>query len=121
MDAASLPVWAQTGGTIAVAIVAAIVGVFSYLKKQAKEAVESGSTNVLSASFIDSKLLRELIEALREHQEESSRDIKKLLRTTQDLREAVLENTESVIVQTDTSTNMLKFITRLAKITPVNE
>lgn len=119
MDAASLPVWAQTAGTIAIAIIAAVVGVLKYIKTETKPASNSRSGEVLSASFIDSRMMRELIEALREHQEESGRDIKRLLRAVQDLRETLIENNEALIVQTDTSTNMLKFITRLAK-TPIH-
>mgnify|MGYP006977268303 CR=1 FL=1 len=116
MDASSLPVWAQTAGTIAIAIVAAVIGVLRYIKTQPKDTASKDTATVVSASFLDSKLVKELIEALREHQEESGRDIKRILRSVQDLRDAVLENTEALVVQTDTSANMLRFITRLTRL-----
>lgn len=121
MEAAgSLPVWAQGAALIAVALVAAIVGVLKYLKTEAKVDSTPATTNnsVISASFIDSKLLRELIEALREHQDEQGRDAKKSHRLAQDLREAINEMTEAVIVQTDTTMNLVRFINRRNSVAP---
>jgi len=118
MDASSLPVWAQSAGIIAIAIVSAIVGVLKYLKTEAKAdepAAASKSSSVISASFIDSKLMTELIEAMRELQDEQGRDAKKSHRLSQDLREALNELNESIIVQTDTTTNLVRFINREAK------
>lgn len=114
MEPSSLPVWAQAAGLIAVALVAAVVGVLRYLKTEAKAdgVVASSTSSVISASFIDSKLLRELIEALREHQDETGRDAKKTHRLMQDLREATNEMTEALIVQTDTTMNLVRFINR---------
>ena len=68
MSATALPPWAQVAAGIAIALVAAIVGVLKYVKTQETVSPKPGA--VLSASFIDSKLLKELIETLREHQEE---------------------------------------------------
>lgn len=109
MDTGAMPVWAQAASIISIALVAAIVGVFKYLKTEQKpEAATQNS--VISASFMDSKLLRELIEALREHQDEQSRDAKKSHRQSQDLREAINELNESIIVQTDSTMNLIRFI-----------
>ena len=67
MDLSSLPVWAQNASIIGIALVSAVVGVFKYLKTEAKSTTEApGSTaSVVSASFIDSKILKDLIEAIR--------------------------------------------------------
>lgn len=113
MDPSSLPVWAQGIFFTVIAIGTAITAVFGYAKKKEKEEVPTtSSAGVISASFIDSKLLRELIEAMRELQDEQSRDAKKSHRLSQDLREAVIELNESIIVQTDTSMNLVRFIQR---------
>ncbi len=114
MEPSSLPVWAQAAAPIAVALFAAIVGVFKYLKTEVKAepAAVNPSNSVISASFIDSKLMRELVEALRELQDEQGRDSKKSHRLSQDLREAVNELTEALIVQTDSTMNLVRFINR---------
>lgn len=117
MEPATLPVWAQTAGIIAIALVSAIIGVFRYLKTEAKDSLSPGkgdTASVISASFVDSKLLRELIEALRELQDEQSRDAKKSHRVSQDLKEALNELNEAVVLQTDTSMSLIRFITREA-------
>ena len=106
----NLPEWVQIAGMFAIAITAAIVGVFKYLKTQVSGEESKGS--VLSASLIDSKLLRELIGAIRDSQEEQSRDSKKGHRLSQDLREATNELNETMIVQTDATINLVKFINR---------
>lgn len=111
METSSLPVWAQAASMIAIALVAAIAGVFKYLKTDSKpEQQNSGQGSVISASFMESKLLRELVEALREHQDEQGRDAKKSHRLSQDLREAINELNESIIVQTDSTMNLLRFV-----------
>ena len=116
MDAATLPVWAQTAGILAIALVSTIIGVFKYLKTEAKDAITSkgGPASVLSASFTDSKLLKDLIEVLKDLQSDLGRDAKKANRLSQDLREAVNELNESIIVQTDTTMNLVRFINREA-------
>jgi len=119
MDPSTLPVWAQTAGIVALALVSAIIGVFKYLKTEAKEIAAGGpaatsNPSVISASFVDSKLMKELIEAMRDLQDEQGRDAKKSHRLSQDLREAVNELNESVIVQTDTTMNLVRFINREA-------
>lgn len=117
MEPNSLPVWAQAVFYVIIAIGTAGTGVFSYFKKKAKEdeialGSSSSSASVISASFIDSKLLKELIEAMRELQDEQGRDAKKSHRLSQDLKEAVNELNESIIVQTDTTMNLVRFINR---------
>lgn len=113
METSSLPVWAQAALMISISLVAAIVGVIKYLKTEQKTDVGTSSTaSVISASFVDAKLLKELIEALREHQDELGRDSKRNQRLSQDLREAVNELNDSIIVQTDTTLNLVRFLNR---------
>lgn len=106
----NLPDWVQIGAMIAIAITTAVIGVFKYLKTE----IGSGSEKspAISASLIDSKLLKELIETIRDTQEEQSRDAKKTHRLMQDSREAVNELNETMIVQTDATINLVKFINR---------
>lgn len=107
MESSSIPLWAQGAGTIAIAIVAAIIGVFKYLKTQVKPA-ESG----LAATFIDPKLIKDVIQSVRDHEESFSRETKKSIRSEQELRDSIIENTEAMILQTDATTNLLKFINK---------
>lgn len=114
MEPGSLPIWAQGLFYIVVALGAAVTAILGYAKKQQKEDAPTTEASVISASFIDSKLLKELIEAMRELQEDQGRDAKKAHRLSQDLREAVNELNESIIVQTDTTMNLVRFINREA-------
>ncbi len=115
MEPSALPVWAQGLFYVIIAIGTASIGLFKYFKTEAKkDPVATAATNnsVISASFIDSKLLRELIEALRELQDEQGRDSKKSHRLSQDLKEAMNEMTEAIIVQTDSTMNLVRFVNR---------
>ena len=117
MEPSSLPNWAQALFYIVLALGTAYTGIKGYTKKVAKEYIAEeaqSSSAVISASFIDSKLLKELIDALREIQEELGRDNKKSHRLLQDLRESINELNESLIVQTDTTMNLVRFINRQA-------
>lgn len=67
---------------------------------------------VVAASFVDSKLLKELIDALREHQEELARIGLRTTRSQTELREALLESTEASRMQADATLNLLRFINR---------
>jgi hypothetical protein len=126
MDASTLPQWGQVLFYIILAVGTALTGVWSYFNKKDKGDASTtpgssaaSSASVISASFIDSKLLKELIEAMRELQDEQGRDAKKAHRLSQDLREAVNELNESMIVQTDTTMNLVRFINREATKTKV--
>ena len=89
MDVSSLPDWVQIVVMLSIAISAAFVGVYKYLKTETRSDIPDSS--LISASLIDSKLLRELIECIREFHEEQSRDLKKSHRLSQDLREGINE------------------------------
>jgi predicted nucleic acid-binding Zn-ribbon protein len=124
MEPGALPIWAQNAAMLAIAFVAAVLGVYRYLKTEAKTdtAATAVSSSVISASFIDSKLLKELIEAMRELQDEQGRDAKKSHRLSQDLREAVNELNESIIVQTDSTMNLVRFVNRRNRVVdPIEE
>lgn len=97
----------------AVALAAALTGVFSYIKTKvtkSEKTTSEGAGTVVAASFIDSRLLKELIDALREHAEEFARENKKTLRSNQDIREALQECTEALVVNADGILNMMRFI-----------
>lgn len=117
MDPGSLPTWAQAIFYIVIAIGTAGVGLYKYFKTEAKaepSSAVSSSSSVISASFIDSKLLKELIEGMRELQDDLGRDAKKSHRLLQDVKESVNELNESTIVLTDTQMNLVRFINRTA-------
>ncbi len=114
MDA-SIPTWAQQIGVLAVAIMSVIVGVYKYFKAESgkitpKPVDTAANQQVVAASFLDSRLIKELIDTLREHMEEYARENKKLTRSNQDVREAVCELTEATIVNTDSQLNMVRFL-----------
>lgn len=105
---------AQLAGVIAVAVVAAFIGVWNYIKTQAskeKPAV-TDTGQVLAASFLDSRILNELIDTLRSGTEEYSRETKKMNRNRQELIQALEENTDSILANTDATQNMHRFLRR---------
>lgn len=106
---------------IALAIFATsiIVGVIKYVKTEAGKPSEKATEPVgavVAASFVDSKLLRELIDTLREHQEEIARVASRETRSNSELREAIIESTEALRLQTDATLNMIRFITRQSQL-----
>lgn len=114
MESSNLPSWIQEVTIIAVASVSVIVGVWRYIRTEAGKAA-TGKTpentgQIVAASFIESKLLKELIDALREHQEEDARTALRVTRSQNELREALIENTEASRLQADATLNMIRFI-----------
>jgi t-SNARE complex subunit (syntaxin) len=109
---------AQFAALIAVGIVSAFVGIWKYLRTQSDKTVKPATATtdtgaVLAASFIDSRTLRELIDTLRMHMEEYSRETRKMNRNRQELTTALEESTDATLANTDASINMLKFIKRI--------
>jgi hypothetical protein len=106
-------------GILAVGLVSVVIGVWKYVKTEASKVppvkAAEGVNLVVAASFIDSKLLRELIDALRESVEEQSRITLRLTRSQAELREATLESAETAKLQTDAILNMVRFMTRNIK------
>lgn len=110
-----LPGWIQEIGIIATAIVAIFIGICRYAQAQAdhdKEATPPNGSQVVAASFVDSRLLREMIDALREHQEENARIATRVIRSNTELREAIIEASENSKLLCDTQLNLLKFLKR---------
>jgi hypothetical protein len=120
--AASLPSWIENASIFAVAIVSIVAGVYKYIKTEAgktankPEAIPANVSQVVAASFVDSKLLRELIDTLREHAEEDARVAGRVTRSMNELREAIVESNEALKLQTDATLNMLRFINRQGKL-----
>src|SRR5687767_7170541 len=115
----NLPEWAQTASVVAIALVASIVGVFNYLKTQAGKVVEKAvptaanaaeTAAVVAASFTDSRLMRELIDALRLTQEEYAREGLKNRRSNAELKDSVDQMTEAMHTSVDTTLNFLRFV-----------
>lgn len=114
--ASSVPSWAQEAGVFAVASISIVIAIYKYVTTQISKDIkptENVTTGqIVAASFTDSKLLKELIDALREHSEEDARVALRLTRSMSELREALLEATEASRLQADATLNMLRFINR---------
>lgn len=108
--------FAQLAGVVAVSIVAAFVGIWKYLNTSgAKEKIAAptgDSANVVAASFIDSRVLRELIDTMRIGTEEYSRETRKMNRNRQELIQALEESTDATLANTDATQNMHRFLRR---------
>jgi len=110
-----LPSWIQQASVVAVGCVSVFIAVWRYVKTEAAKApraAEVSSSHVVAASFVDSKLLKELIDGLREHQEENARVALRVTRSQTELREAVLENTEANRMTADAMLNIVRFMNR---------
>lgn len=92
MDTSSLPVWAQAASLIAIALVAAIVGVFKYLKTDEK------------TELVD---LRGVIRDLQDYRD---LDTKRLMRLLDDLNDSVTDLTEAMMVQTEMIISFHRFL-----------
>ncbi len=103
MSEASLPSWIQEVVVLVVGSISIIIGVWSYIKTETGKLPkkEHKPADIVAASFIESKLLKELIEALREHQEEGARTALRLTRSNADLIEYLIRNTDALQRQTD--------------------
>jgi glycyl-tRNA synthetase (class II) len=107
--ASSVPSWAQEVGIFAVASVSIVVAIYKYVTTQLTKEVPPP---VGASHVIESKLLRELIDALREHSEEDARVALRLNRGMGELREAVLEMSEVAKSHTEASIRLLQFMHR---------
>lgn len=120
MEAPNLPDWVQQATIFAVAITSIVVAVYKYIKTEgpAKTVAKAPEVvgQVVAASFVDSKLLKELIDALREHSEEHARVGLRVTRSQAELREATLELAEASRMQTDATLNMLRFVKQRGEV-----
>lgn len=113
----TIPAWAQQITLFGVMIASVILGIWKYVRTEAdkighKSPSSEDTSSVTSASFVDSKLVKELIDTLREHEEELGRQTQRETRSEADLREAIIENTESIHLNTNAVLNMLRFMKR---------
>lgn len=108
--------FAQNAALLAVAFISAFIGIFKYLKTEAGKGTTKTSTSdvgtVMTASFIDSRVLRELIDTMKVGTEEYARESRKLIRSRQELITALEETTDAVLANTDASVNLLRFMRR---------
>lgn len=104
----------QDLSVLAVAFAAAILAVWRYMvTKGDGEHHEIGTTGqVVAASFVDSRLLKELIDTLRETQEEYARISSRNTRAQAEARESMIELTEAVRLLCDAQLNLVRFMNR---------
>lgn len=110
----NLPVWAQQITVFGVMIASVVIGLWKYFHTQTDKVKDKPheETIVTAASFVDTKLLRELIDTLREHEEELGRQSQRITRSQGELRESIIELIESLHVQTNATLNILRFMNR---------
>ncbi len=106
--------FAQNAALVAVAIVTALIGVFKYLKTEAskEKPAQVDVGHVTAASFLDSRLVRELIDTIRLSGEEYAREARKMQRNRQDLISALEESADAMLTNTDALVNMHRFLRR---------
>lgn len=111
---AQLPSWVSEISVIAVACISVAVAIWRYARTELKKNTppQIKSTEIVAASFIDSKLLKELIDTIRESDEEYARVSARMVRCNNELRETMLEMIESNRVHVDSHTNLTRFIIR---------
>ena len=104
----------QNAALLAVAIVTALIGVFKYIKTEATKSDKTPAADqqVMAASFIDSRVIRELTDTLRNHMDEYARQTRNMNKTRQDLISALEESTDAILSNTDAAVNMLRFLKR---------
>lgn len=114
--ATQLPSWVQEVSLLSVACISVVIAIWRYIKAEvAKESPTKGKeikTEVVAASFTDSKLLKELIDTIRESDEEKTRNTSRLIRSNNELRESQLELTEALKVHSDAILNMTRYLSR---------
>lgn len=115
--AAQLPSWVQEASIVAVACISTAIAIWRYVRAETKKDTPSSikSTEIVAASFTDSKLLKELINTIRESDEEYARISSRILRSQSELRDANIELVEGLKVQSDALLNMTRYITKSTK------
>lgn len=111
-----LPSWVQEVSIISVACISTVIAIWRYIRAESKKdgtPATIKSTEIVAASFIDSKLLKELIDTIRESDEEAARATSRLIRSNNELRESNIELAETVKLQSDAILNMTRYIGRV--------
>lgn len=119
----NIPVWAQQITVFGVMIASVILGVWKYFRTETDKIkhTKPEESSVTAASFLDSKVLRELIDTLREHEEELGRQSQRITRSQGELRETMIELIEGLHVQTNATLNMLRFLNRQSMLKETSE
>ena len=114
----NIPAWAQQITVFGVMIASVILGVWKYFKTETDKVQkkEPESSIVTAASFIDTKLIRELIDTLREHEEEMGRQSQRITRSQGELRESIIELIEGMHVNTNSLLNITRFLNRQSTV-----
>lgn len=114
--ATQLPSWVQEVSIVAVACISTAIAIWRYVRAESKkDSPPSIKSTEIVMAFTDSKLLKELIDTIRESDEEHARVTARLLRSNTELRESNIELVETLKVQSDALLNMTRFI---AKVVP---
>jgi Tfp pilus assembly protein PilO len=111
----NMPAWVQQITVFGVMLVTVVIGIWKYIKTQTdtvhkKEPQQE--TIVTAASFVDTKLIRELIDTLREHEEEMGRQSQRITRSQGELRESMIELIEGLHVNTNSLLNIVRFLNK---------
>lgn len=102
----------------AVTVISVFAAAWKYFKTEFKKDDEKASAHatniahVTAATFLDAKILHELIEAIKSGGEEYARENRKLYRSRQELVTALEEATDAMLANTDASVNLLRFLRR---------
>ena len=112
----NIPLWAQQLTVFGVTIVSVFIGIWRYVKTQTdsvhKKHTPDPHDTITAAAFVDSKLIKELIDTLREHSEEIGRQSQRVTRSQGELRETIIELIEGIHVQNNSTMNLLRFMKR---------
>jgi len=111
----NIPAWVQQLTVFGVMISSVILGVWKYFKTETDKVQKkhpADTSIVTAASFIDTKLIRELIDTLREHEEEMGRQSQRITRSQGELRESIIELIEGMHVNTNSLLNITRFLNR---------
>lgn len=112
--ATQLPSWVQEVSIVAVACISTAIAIWRYVRAESKkDSPPSIKSTEIVMAFTDSKLLKELIDTIRESDEEHARVTARLLRSNTELRESNIELVETLKVQSDALLNMTRFIAKV--------
>lgn len=106
----AIPIWAQQITVFMVMLASGILGIYKYFKTETEKIVPKQVESPVVEVTSDTRVLKELIDTLREHQDELGRQAQRVSRAQMDLREVLIELNESVQLNSSSMTNLLRFI-----------
>lgn len=105
----SIPSWAQEIIVIVVACLSILIAGYKYVTTQiTTTAAKDNSTPIV----VETKIIKELIDALREHSEEDARIAQRSCRAMAELREALLDNVEASRTQSEAISTLSRTINK---------